>query len=81
MLYRRLIKELSLFRRQNLADMGLMRTFLSEHKSIVKAIASGDAQAAGQAMLEHVLRSKQRTIDNDVHQSDLGASVTTSTDR
>ena len=66
--YRRLIKELSLFRRQNLADMGLMRTFLSEHKSIVKAIASGDAQAAGHAMLEHVLRSKQRTIENDLLQ-------------
>ncbi len=66
--YRRLIKELSLFRRQNLADTGLMRTFLSEHKRIVKAIASGDTQAAGRAMFEHVMQSKRRTIDNDVRQ-------------
>lgn len=66
--YRRLIKELSLFRRQNLADSALMRTFLGEHKTIVKAIASGDAEAAGAAMLAHVMQSKQRTIDNDVRQ-------------
>ena len=71
--YRRLIKELSLFRRQNLADASLMRTFLNEHKQIVKAIASGDAQAAGQAMFEHVMLSKQRTIDNDLRQRSLAS--------
>ncbi len=69
--YRRLIKELSLFRRQNLADVVLMRTFLNEHKQIVKAIASRDAQAAGQAMFDHVMQSKQRTIDNDLRQRAL----------
>jgi len=66
--YRKLIKELSLFRRQNLADSALMRTFLAEHKQIVKAIASGDAPAAGRAMFDHVMLSKQRTVDNDVRQ-------------
>lgn len=66
--YRKLIKELSLFRRQNLSDGVLMRTFLNEHKQIVKAIASGDAQAAGRAMFNHVMQSKQRTIDNDLRQ-------------
>jgi DNA-binding FadR family transcriptional regulator len=45
-----------------------MRTFLGEHKQIVKAIASGDAPAAGQAMFDHVMLSKQRTLDNDVSQ-------------
>lgn len=64
-IYRRLIKELSLFRRQNLADDALMKIFLGEHKQIVRAIASRDAAAAGRAMLEHVMRSKQRTMDND----------------
>ena len=63
--YRRLIRELSLFRRQNLADSRLMRTFLTEHRQIVKAIASGDGQAAARAMCEHVMQSRQRTIDND----------------
>jgi phosphonate utilization transcriptional regulator len=66
--YRKLIKELSLFRRQNLADSVLMKKFLAEHKLIVKAIASGDALAAGQAMYDHVMQSKQRTIDNDLRQ-------------
>jgi len=66
--YRKLIKELSLFRRQNLADSKLMRTFLNEHKQIVKAIASGDNQAAALAMHDHVMQSRQRTIDNDSRQ-------------
>jgi phosphonate utilization transcriptional regulator len=66
--YRKLIKELSLFRRRNLADGALMKKFLAEHKLIVKAIASGDAVAAGQAMYDHVMLSKQRTVDNDLRQ-------------
>ena len=66
--YRKLIKELSLFRRQNLADTVLMKTFLAEHKQIVKAIASGDAEQAGRAMVVHVMQSKQRTLDNDLRQ-------------
>jgi phosphonate utilization transcriptional regulator len=74
--YRRLIKELSLFRLQNLADSVLMRTFLSEHKQIVKAIASGDAQAAGRAMFDHAMQSKQRTIDNDLRQRSPANSAT-----
>ena len=76
--YRKLIKELSLFRRQNLADTVLMKTFLAEHKLIVKAIASGDAATAGRAMFDHVMQSKQRTIDNDLRQrSDAKPSATT----
>jgi phosphonate utilization transcriptional regulator len=66
--YRKLIKELSLFRRQNLADCKLMRTFLNEHKQIVKAIGSGDEQAAALAMHDHVMQSRQRTIDNNSRQ-------------
>ncbi len=36
----------------------------SEHRQIVKAIASGDADAAGRAMYDHVMQSKERTIEN-----------------
>jgi phosphonate utilization transcriptional regulator len=79
--YRKLIKELSLFRRQNLADSGLMRTFLGEHKQIVKAIASGDGQAAGRAMFDHVMLSKQRTLDNDVRQRFEAKTAVASIDR
>jgi phosphonate utilization transcriptional regulator len=63
-IYRKLIKELSLFRRLNLADSWLMPISANEHRQIVKAIASGDAKAAGQAMFQHVMDSKERTIEN-----------------
>ena len=41
-LYRRLIKELSLFRRMNLADEAVLPVSVTEHRTILKAIASGD---------------------------------------
>ena len=63
--YRKLIKELSLFRRLNLADGWLMPLSAHAHRQIVKTIASGDADAAGRAMFNHVMESKQRTIEND----------------
>ena len=63
-IYRKLIKELSLFRRLNLADGGLLPISAGEHRQIVKAIASGDAEAAGRAMFDHVMESKERTIKN-----------------
>jgi phosphonate utilization transcriptional regulator len=63
--YRKLTNELSLFRRINLAQSWLLPTSAGEHRHIVKAIASGDSQAAGQALYEHVMASKQRAIDNE----------------
>ncbi len=65
-IYRKLIKELSLFRRLNLADGWLLPVSVSEHRQIVKAIASGDADAAGKAMFDHVMVSKERTITNNL---------------
>lgn len=65
-IYRKLIKELSLFRRLNLADGWLMPISANEHRQIVKAIASGDADVAGRAMFDHVIESKERTIENDM---------------
>jgi len=64
-IYRKLINELSLFRRMNLADGKLLPISASEHRGIVKAIASGDADAAGRAMRDHVLASKERTFRNN----------------
>ena len=63
-IYRKLIKELSLFRRMNLADGKLMPVSAGEHRHIVKAIASGDAEAAGRALFDHAIESKERTIRN-----------------
>src|SRR3954454_14929845 len=64
-IYRKLIKELSLFRRLNLEE-GLMPISAGEHRQMVKTIASGDVEAAGRAMFEHVMESKERTLDKHV---------------
>jgi phosphonate utilization transcriptional regulator len=72
-IYRKLIKELSLFRRLNLGDGLLMPASAGEHRQIVKAIASGDGEAAGRAMYEHVMESKERTIQN--HHRQAGAAA------
>jgi phosphonate utilization transcriptional regulator len=61
-LYRRLVKELSLFRRVNLADGRQMPVSVSEHRAILKAIAAGDSDGAGRALRTHVLQSKARTL-------------------
>jgi len=68
-IYRKLIKELSLFRRLNLADGWLMPISANEHRQIVKAIASGDPEAAGKAMFDHVIESKERTVRNHHQQA------------
>ncbi len=34
----------------------------AEHRAILKAIASGDAEHAGSAMYDHVIESKQRGV-------------------
>ena len=71
-IYRKLIKELSLFRRLNLADGWLMPISAGEHQEIVKAIASGNAETAGRAMFEHAMESKERTIANDLRRQSRG---------
>lgn len=61
-LYRRVVKELSLLRRVNLAGGRQIPTSASEHRAILKAIASGDGDAAARALRSHVLQSKERTL-------------------
>ncbi len=61
--YRKLVNELSLFRRQNLTNES-MTVYSREHRQIVKAIAAGDPEAAGQAMYRHVMNSRERTLQN-----------------
>jgi hypothetical protein len=75
-IYRKLIKELSLFRRLNLADGWLMPISAGEHRAIVKAIAAGDAEAAGRAMFDHVMESKERTVTNNVRRPPTPAKET-----
>ena len=72
-IYRKLINELSLFRRLNLADGGVMPISAGEHRAIVKAIASGDPELAGRALFDHVMESKERTIENHVQRQKAAA--------
>jgi phosphonate utilization transcriptional regulator len=57
--YKRLIKELHLFRMRAL-DGGGLRVSVDEHREIVEAIASGDADLAGRVMRQHVAGSRAR---------------------
>ncbi|MGO4159037.1 phosphonate utilization associated transcriptional regulator [Cupriavidus sp. YAF13] len=59
--YRRLVKELTLFRREALsADSKAIPTSTREHREIVSAIAARDVELAGRLMREHVERGRAR---------------------
>lgn len=58
--YKRLIKELHLFRMRALDSGGGLRVSTEEHRDIVDAIASGNQDRAGQAMRLHVAESRAR---------------------
>jgi phosphonate utilization transcriptional regulator len=59
--YRRLVKELTLFRREALSGHGAaMPDSTREHRDIVSAIAARDAGLAGRLMREHVERGRAR---------------------
>lgn len=68
--YKRLVNELTLFRRQNLTPES-MKSYSAEHKDIVKCIAAGDGDGAAQAMRRHVMASRDRTIANHMAQPTL----------
>lgn len=59
-LYRRLVNELSLYRRATLDQAGIPTVSLKEHRAIVDCIASGQAAAAGRLLRDHVLASRER---------------------
>ncbi len=58
--YRRLIKELHLFRLKGLTAGGGLPVSNDEHRAMVKAIESGDADVAGKKMRDHVRASRKR---------------------
>jgi phosphonate utilization transcriptional regulator len=58
--YRRLIKELHLFRLKGLTAGGGLPVSNDEHRAIVRTIEAGDADAAGKRMREHVRASRKR---------------------
>ena len=64
-IYRKLVKEISLFRRLNLAGRDVLPDSAQAHWNILKAIKSGNPDVAGRALFDHAMQSKSRTIAND----------------
>ena len=64
-IYRKLVKEISLFRRLNLAGQNVLPKSAHAHWAILEAIKSGDPEVAGHALFEHAMHSRDRTIEND----------------
>jgi phosphonate utilization transcriptional regulator len=59
-IYRRLANELRLFRRAALAQGDTLSVSTREHREIVDQIAAGKAAAAGRALYDHVMASRER---------------------
>jgi DNA-binding GntR family transcriptional regulator len=59
-MYRRLVNELSLYRRHTLAQRDRLPTSTQEHKRILDGIASGDPDVAGARLYEHAMASRAR---------------------
>ncbi len=64
-IYRKLVKEISLFRRLNLSGQNVLPESAHAHWTILQAIKSGDPEVAGRALFDHAMRSRDRTIEND----------------
>ena len=60
--YEAVVKEMHLFRRRGLSRVSNIEASLAEHRTIVDAIRSGDADAAFRAGREHVRRGRGRFV-------------------
>lgn len=58
--YKRLVKELHLFRMRALTDGGGLHVSAPEHREIIKAIESRDSARAGEVLRHHVATSRAR---------------------
>jgi len=58
--YRRVVNELNLFRRRSLAQHDRLPNSTREHRKILEAIASGNAETAGNLLYEHAMASRER---------------------
>ena len=59
-MYRRLVNELHLYRHATLAQGGALPVSTREHRDIVARIAEGQPAAAGRALFDHVMASRER---------------------
>jgi phosphonate utilization transcriptional regulator len=61
-LYRRIVNEMQLFRRQSILRGGGLQVSNHEHRAIVEALASRDGDKAARTMHGHVMRAHQRLM-------------------
>ena len=61
LLYRRLTRELALFRRRNLAAQSLLTGSIQEHREVLAPIRSRNTQLAADTLRRHVQQSRERT--------------------
>ena len=61
LLYRRLTRELTLFRRRNLAVQSLLTGSIQEHREVLAAIRSRNKKLAADTLRRHVQQSRERT--------------------
>lgn len=59
-MYRRLVNELSLYRRKTFEQGAILPTSVGEHRRIVEAIVAKNGDVAGKLMREHALASRKR---------------------
>ncbi|MFO1191406.1 MAG: phosphonate utilization associated transcriptional regulator [Rhodoferax sp.] len=64
-IYRKLVKEISLFRRLNLDDARQLPASAQAHWDLLQAIDSRDPDIAGRALFDHAIQSKNRMLDMD----------------
>ena len=64
--YRKLVKELSLFRQHSPEHDRMLPASVGDHRQIVRAIASGDVDVAGRALFDHAMNCRDRAIRGDV---------------
>lgn len=60
--YRRLVKQLALFRRRNLLVPLAIPHFADEHSAIVDLLAAGDGPGCGEALYAHAQGGRQRML-------------------
>lgn len=63
-IYRKLVKEISLFRRLNLRGQSMLPDSAHAHWGILEALKTGDPDQAGRALFDHVMGSRERTLAN-----------------
>lgn len=61
LLYRRLTRELALFRRRNLAAQSPLTRSIQEHREVLAAIRSRNTKLAADTLRRHVQQSRERT--------------------